>query len=67
LVLQDWKRRIQTLRSSFSSVKALHIHREFNTQADKLSKLGLSSQFGLLQVEEFEEEALISSSTFSPF
>lgn len=31
LVLQDWKSRIQTLRSSFSSVKALHIHREFNT------------------------------------
>jgi ribonuclease HI len=67
LVLQDWKGRIQSLRSSFSSVQAIHIHREFNSQADKLSKLGLTSPFGLLQIEEFEEEILISSTTYSPF
>lgn len=65
VALQAWKCRIQTLRSIFSSIKAMHIHREFNSQADKLSKLCLYSQFGLLQVEEFEEEVLISS--FSPF
>jgi len=49
LVLQDWKGRIQSLRSSFSSVQAIHIHNEFefNSQADKLSKLGLISPFGL--------------------
>jgi hypothetical protein len=43
----------------------MHIHRD--SQADKISKLDLYSQFGLLQVEEFEEEVLISSTTFSPF
>jgi ribonuclease HI len=67
VVLQAWKCIIQTLRSIFSSIKSMHIHREFNSQPDKLSKLGLYSQFGLLQVEEFEEEVLISSTTFSPF
>jgi hypothetical protein len=67
VVLQAWKCRIQTLCSIFSSIKAMCIYREFNSQVDKLSKLGLFSQFGLLQVEEFEEEVLISSTTFSPF
>lgn len=67
LILQDWKNRILSLRPSFSFIKALHIHREYNSQADSLSKQGLSGQLGLLQVEEFDEGSLISAFSISLF
>jgi len=67
LILQDWKNRILSLRTNFSLVKYFHIHREYNTQADSLSKQGLSGQLGLLQVEEFDEDSLIYAFSISLF
>jgi len=63
----DWKNRILSLRPSFSFIKALHIHREYNSQADSLSKQGLSGQLGLFQVEEFDEGSLFSAFSISLF
>jgi len=67
LILQAWKQRIEDLRSMFTSIKAFHIHPAYNSQADKLSKTGLNSEFGVLFVDEFEEESRISSRSLTLF
>jgi len=67
MILQAWKDKIIKLRSLFSFIQVFHIHRTFNSQADKLSKLGLSSSLGVLYVEEYMEEELKTSKTFSLF
>jgi len=65
--LQLWKDRIKELGLSFTSIQIFHIHRQFNSVADVLSKEGLSSDVGLLKVEEFNEEEKLSSWNFYIF
>jgi len=63
MLLQAWKDRIKDLGSFFSSLQVFHIHRIYNSSADALSKLGLSSEEGLLHLEEFVGEERINSWT----
>jgi len=67
MTLQPWKDRINELVFSFATVQIFHIHRQFNSVADVLSKEGLSSEVGLLKVEEFIEEEKIPSWIFNIF
>jgi len=65
--LQHWKEKVWDIRSRFSSIQFFHIHRIYNSEADRLSKLGLTSDLGKLFVQEFVDEVLISSTTFALF
>jgi len=67
LVLQNWKDKVKDLVKSFSYIQAFHIHRSFNSMADKLSKISLSSNLGFLHVEEYVGDELISSWSLSIF
>lgn len=59
--LQPWKDRIKELGSSFTSLQIFHIHRIYNTTTDFLSKAGLSSDVGILKVEEYNGIEKLSS------
>jgi len=67
LLLHASKEKVKELGSFFSFLQVFHIHSSFNSQADKLSKIGLSSDIRVLFVEEFEEEEMISSSSYCLF
>ena len=47
------------LIDSFSALPFRHIYREFNTQVDKLSKIGLSMEPGVLFWKELRSGMMI--------
>jgi len=53
IILQHWCSRIQVLVSHFSVTCFQHVYREFNMEADRLSKRGLGCTMGTLYYEEF--------------
>jgi ribonuclease HI len=61
--LQPWMTRIRQMSGSFQNLKIQHIYREFNREADQLSKQALLMEEGILffakgmgeQVESFEK------------
>lgn len=53
-ILPTWMNRIEILRKKFSSITFSHTFREKNSQADRLSKMGLKSRFGEMHYELFE-------------
>ena len=64
-VLQD-RMRIQELRCYFIFLKFLHLHREYNSQEDKLSKVALQIPLGLMVVEEFDKDTMLSYFSINP-
>jgi len=61
LLLQAWKVRIRELETFFSSLQVFHIHRIYNSPEDALSKKGLSSEVGLLHLDEYVGNERINS------
>jgi hypothetical protein len=52
LSLNSWKTKILILRGHFTGIKSMHVHRQFNYEADSLSKKDLTSPIGWLHFEE---------------
>lgn len=65
--LMTWLERINNLRASFSNIKFLHIFWEKNVQADRLSKKGLTREFGIMHYElvDAEGQGVVGSMLFS--
>ena len=55
-ILSPWLLRIETQRMNFSFISFIHIYREKNSQADRLSKLGLQGRFREIHYELFDVE-----------
>ena len=53
-ILQGWMDRTRTLWNRMDCPPLLHIYRENNTRADRLSKRGLLEDFGILKVAHFQ-------------
>jgi len=58
---------IRTLVALFDQVSFQHVYRQHNMIADRLSKKGLASPEGLLQIEELENNRIIRYSTHRLF
>jgi hypothetical protein len=61
LYLHSWKDQIKSLKTSFEEIQFMHIHREFNSEADKLSKKALDNTMGCFYYEEFFKENVVNS------
>lgn len=48
--------RIKELQMKFSSISFTHIYRDKNSEADRLSKLGLSGLYGEMPYELFDAD-----------
>jgi hypothetical protein len=67
LTLQSWMKKIIDLKASFSWIQCFHIHRQFNSVADSLSKLALGKEFGWMYFEEVQGDSVIDSGSFYIF
>lgn len=61
LLLQHWCSHIKGLVSQFSNTSFQHVYREYNKEADQLSKRGLSCTMGSLYFEEYLGSTVISN------
>ena len=52
-LLQGWLDRTRSLWNQMGCPPLLHVYRELNTRADRLSKKGLLEDFGILKVAHF--------------
>ena len=59
LVLSRWIGRTRKLIDSFAPLPFRHIYREYNSQANKLSKSGLSMELGVLFWKELHSGRMI--------
>lgn len=53
LTLEPWQQKIHQLQEAFEEVYISHVHREFNSDIDSLSKEALSILMGELRISEF--------------
>jgi hypothetical protein len=67
MYLHSWKDRIKSLKEDFEDIHFMHIHREFNTMADQLSKLALDNPLGTFYYEEIIQGISSSSGSFKIF
>jgi ribonuclease HI len=67
LALNSWKTKIERLRDMFYGINFMHVHRQFNKEADILSKKALSSLSGWLFVEEIFEGLVTKNDRFHMF
>jgi len=56
IFLEHWCLRIRDLVALFEVIQFQHIYRSFNEEADRLSKIGLRGQTGILHIKEMLEE-----------
>jgi len=56
IFLEHWCLRIRELIALFGDIQFQHIYRTFNEEADRLSKMGLRGQTGILHIKEIKEE-----------
>jgi len=61
IYLNNWKERIKRLKDGFESINFMHIHRQFNKVADRLSKMALKDTPGWLFYEELYEEVVVNT------
>lgn len=59
MYLEAWKCRILELKNSFSSLHFCHIYREFNREADLLSKEAVGYFNGMIFFEESVNNIII--------
>jgi hypothetical protein len=67
MYLHSWKEQIKSLKLRFEEIQFMHIHREFNSVADKLSKKALDNPLGCFYYEEFFKENVVNSGSFMIF
>jgi hypothetical protein len=59
IYLSSWKDKIRRLNDQFETIKFMHVHRQFNKEADNLSKKSLKGNIGLLYYEELVDGSAI--------
>ena len=59
LALELSQMKIRELQEAFQDLKLSHVYKEFNQQADTLSKEALSLELSLFSVTYFEEKSFI--------
>jgi ribonuclease HI len=67
IYLHSWKEQIRCLKASFEGIHFMHIHREFNTVADQLSKKALDNPLGWFFYEEIFKENVVNTDSFLIF
>jgi hypothetical protein len=67
LYLNSWKDKIGRLKDKFDSIKFMHVHRKFNSEADTLSKKALKQPTGWLFYEETVEGDVVSADKYYIF
>jgi len=67
IYLHSWKEQIRSLKAGFEDIHFMHIHREFNTMADQLSKKSLDSPLGWFYYEEIFNENGVNTDRFFYF
>jgi hypothetical protein len=67
LYLHSWKDKIKSLKTSFEEIQFMHIHQEFNSEADKLSKKALDIPMGWFYYEEIFKENVVNSGSLMIF
>jgi hypothetical protein len=67
LNLQPWLKKVLELKQSFRWIQCFHVHRQFNSMADSLSKQALGKEQGWLFFEEVLKDLVISSGSFYIF
>jgi hypothetical protein len=67
IYLHGWKEQIRCLKAIFEEIKFMHIHREFNTVTDLLSKKTLDNLLGLFFYEEIFKEIVVNTERFFIF
>jgi hypothetical protein len=67
IYLHNWKEQIRSLKERFEDIQCMHIHREFNTVADQLSKKALDNPLGWFYYEEIFNENVVNKDSFKIF
>ena len=67
IYLNSWKDNIRRLKDKFETIKFMHVHRQFNKEADILSKKALKENTGWLYYEELVEGSVVSTYKFYIF
>jgi ribonuclease HI len=67
IYLHNWKEQIRCLKEGFEDIHFMHIHREFNTVADQLSKKALDNPLGWFYYEEIFKENVVNTDRFLIF
>ena len=67
LCLNHWMRRIKCLIGEFTCINFRHIYREYNIEANCLSKLLIGAMDGFLFVEEYIDGFLFASGSLNLF
>jgi hypothetical protein len=67
IYLASWKEQIRCLKEKFEEIKFMHVHREYNTVADKLSKKALNNPLGCFFYEEIIQENVVNAENFLIF
>jgi ribonuclease HI len=67
LYLSSWKEHIRSLKEKFEEIKFMHVHRKYNTVADKLSKKALDNPLGWFFYEETIKENVVNADNFLIF
>ena len=57
--LQGWIQRTISLWQKLNQPPIVHVYREKNARADRLSKKGLAANFGFLQVQHYRDGDLV--------
>jgi len=60
LYLYSWKDKIERLKDKFDSIKFMHVHKKFNSEANNLSKKALKQPTGWLFYEETVEGYVVT-------
>jgi ribonuclease HI len=67
LYLHNWKEQIKRLKEGFEDIKFMHIHREFNTVADHLSKKAMDNALGWYHFEEIHNGTVVNKDSIKIF
>jgi ribonuclease HI len=67
IYLHNWKEQIKSLKVGFEDIKFMHIHREFNTVADQLSKKAMDNPLGWFHYEEILNGTVVNKDSIKIF
>jgi hypothetical protein len=67
IYLSHWKDKIRCLKNGFETINFMHIHRQYNKEADNLSKKALNDSLGWLFFEDLDNGSIVRSGKFYIF
>ena len=66
-ILEHWKHKIKDLQGKFLSISHQHIFRQFNSEADILSKKAIGCFEGLMIFKEILDKQVVTRGTFQTY